>query len=337
MNIAIAPILFAVIANPVFAQLLSVVGVEFSGNIEGAEDLSAVQRFGDALVIASDEGASIQVLERVSDGHYAVKNTILLLPEGSTEIDIEALALDDDSLYVLGSHSWARHKVNSSYSQEENRDRLSDVEHESTRDGIYRFGIDTETGSPNTDLERKSLRALIKNHRLLKLFAKTPGKENGIDFEGLAAKNGWLYLGLRGPVLRGNFVPVLSLEFDNIEKCSSNFSTQPELCQLLHVNLDGRGIRSLHSVQGGFLILAGPVSDGDFSYQFYFWDGRDCVPGKDSAGCQLDLLADMPAVDWAGPEGFTVLRESSEAWDILMVYDGIEGGAPALFRLLGPR
>ena len=337
MNIAITPVLFAVIANAVFAQLLPVAGVEFSGDIEGAEDLSAVQRVGDALVIASDEGASIQVLERVSDGRYNVKSTIELLPKGSTEVDIEALALDGDTLLVLGSHSWARHKVSSNYSQEENRDRLGGVEHESTRDWLFRFGMDVDTGKPNTDFERKSLRALIDNHRLLKLFAETPGKENGIDFEGMAAVDGWLYLGLRGPVLRGNYVPVLSLGFDNIEKCASNFSSQPELCKLLHVNLDGRGIRSLHSVHDGFLILAGPVSDGDFSYQFYFWDGRDCVPGKDSEGCQLDLLADMPAVDWAGPEGVAVLGESREAWNILVVYDGIEGGAPALFRLTRPR
>src|SRR5262245_60839271 len=75
--------------------------------------------------------------------------------------------------------------------------------------------------------------------------------------------------GFRGPVLRENYTPVLRF----------TFAVPVIESDLLYVNLGGRGIRDLTRARGGLLVLAGPVGDGPGSYQLYFWDGKDCLPG----------------------------------------------------------
>ena len=100
-------------------------------------------------------------------------------------------------------------------------------------------------------------------------FAGLPSKENGVDIEGLAAKDGALYLGFRGPVLRENFVPIARVD--------PSGSDEPEL---LFVKLGGRGVRDIAATTDGFLILAGPNGDQDWSFELFHWDGRDMVTGS---------------------------------------------------------
>ena len=104
------------------------------------------------------------------------------------------------------------------------------------------------------------------------IFTKIPSKENGIDIEGIASDGDKLYIGFRGPVLRGNYVPVMV-----IKDCDN-----PSDYELLFVNLDGNGIRDICKVEDGFLIISGPMGDGVGNYQLYFWNGVDSIPGKGS-------------------------------------------------------
>ena len=64
-------------------------------------------------------------------------------------------------------------------------------------------------------------------------FGSIASKENGIDAEGLAVRDQKLYIGFRGPVLRGNFTPILRCRFGSP-------ITEPEV---LFVSLGGRGVR----------------------------------------------------------------------------------------------
>ena len=156
-------------------------------------------------------------------------------------------------------------------------------------------------------------------------FSRVPSKENGIDIEGLAFHQGLLYAGFRGPVLRDNYVPVLTFQF----------ATPVVQANLLFVNLGGRGIRDLTAVQGGFLVLAGPVGDGPGSYQVYFWNGQDCLPGRREAGevGQIRLLGEVQVEPEAKAEGITVVAESASVYEVIIVYDGSKNGGATRFRM----
>src|SRR5437899_3108388 len=81
-------------------------------------------------------------------------------------------------------------------------------------------------------VEKMSLRDTLDSHPILKQFVPVASKENGIDIEGLAVKNGRLYFGFRGPVLRDNWVPVLSCTFGKV----------PGDVKMAYMQLAGRGV-----------------------------------------------------------------------------------------------
>jgi hypothetical protein len=141
--------------------------------------------------------------------------------------------------------------------------------------------------------------------------AIAPYMENGIDIEGVADKDGTVYVGFRGPVLRGNFVPVMVFDFE-----------QPDEYDLRFVQLEGRGIRDIAAVQDGFIILAGAVGDGDTSYRLYVWNGQDCVPGDGGWKGDISAIGEIPATVGAKPEGVAVTAESAQEWRLLIVSDG---------------
>ncbi len=60
-------------------------------------------------------------------------------------------------------------------------------------------GIGSEGGDAQTNL---LTRALVDDPHFGPCMA-IPGKDNGLDIEGLAVDGRWLLLGLRGPLLRG--------------------------------------------------------------------------------------------------------------------------------------
>jgi Protein of unknown function (DUF3616) len=282
------------------------------------KNISAIAVVGDRLIVGADEGNKIKVLKRNADG-YAVEYAIPF--NDDKEIDIEGIACENGIIYVVGSHSFKRKTNEADRMYAQSRIEIGDVSSESERDQLFRLNL-----NPDPKIERTSLRSIIENDKILKLFSKIPSKENGIDIEGLAVFNGLLYIGFRGPVLRDNWVPILKCKF-------ADPITRPEL---VFVNLGGRGVRDLTSVKDGFLILAGPVGDGPGSYQVYFWDGGVQQPGSPTAGRsgQLALLGEIPVDDGVKAEGIALLKESNSDYEVLIVFDGVENGAPARFRII---
>jgi hypothetical protein len=282
--------------------------VELGSDLVNAEDMSGIARWRDLLVICPDEGAEINVLKAV-DSQYDVVNTISLLADPDTEIDMEGAASDSQHVYIVGSHSIRRTRLDEDGNYKKNRKRLTRVRPHAESYHLYRLTL-SDSGAL-IEKESIDLREILQSDEVLGPFFTVPGKENGIDIEGVAVKDGRLFVGFRGPVLRGNLVPVISLHFD-----------RPEEYVLKFVQLGGRGIRDLVAVEDGFLILAGPVGDGDGSYQFYRWNGEDCVPGRQELLCSIEAIGQLEVAPGDKPEGVAVLSENAHAWQLLIVSDG---------------
>jgi Protein of unknown function (DUF3616) len=314
-----------VIAPPARAGELTELGpVAFKGEIFKSENISGLGVVGDLLVIGADEGDRVQVLKHDGDRYRLVGDVVL--GEGGKEVDIEGIACAGSTVYVMGSHSGRRAKVDEANTYEKNRELIATSGPEPSRDRVFRFTLDHRGQA--SGVEATSLRPVIDRDPILRTFRDVPGKENGVDIEGVAAEGDRLYAGFRGPVLRGNYTPVLKFSFVDAA----------DEAELLFVDMGGRGVRDLTRVKGGLLVLAGPVGDGPGSFQLYFWDGRDCLPGLRAGGARGRILrlCEVPARDGAKAEGVAVLRETDSAYELLLVYDGLKDGGATRFRLTKP-
>lgn len=309
----------------------------FHGKFHESGDLSGVAAVGNYLVVASDEGHVIQILEKTGPATFVLKGKHSL-PDGlktdrtekeDPEWDLEGVAADGNTVYVVGSHSRKRSKVlirnEKQRTYADNRGRLKESKKEEDRRILVRFKL-----KPNGEIDGdvstkdKELWDAIQGFDELKPFTRIPSKENGIDIEGIAAVDDLLYIGFRGPVIRENWVPVMVTTFDN-----------PAQDPKLHfVNLGGLGIRDLVSVgDGRFLILAGPVGDGPGGYQLYCWNGKDCVPGKNGAEGFVQHVGVIHADNQEKAEGLTVVGRDNDLLRLLVVFDGPERGDPKLYSL----
>ncbi|MFK5893054.1 MAG: DUF3616 domain-containing protein [Pseudomonadota bacterium] len=312
-----------------YAKVLKPLGsfISLPEDILAAEDISAIAKFASFVVVGSDEASGkkgdnnyIQFLTATSDGSYMVHSNILLFKgnkkEGK-EMDIEGLAVEGNYVYVLGSHSSKRQKISKNKKYKKNKKKFYDskIKDEKNRDWLYRLTLDSN--AKVIDKEKITLRKIIKKDKVLKSFSHIPSKENGIDIEGIAVKNGWMYLGFRGPVFRENYVPVMKLKFKDPKNSY----------QLLYLTLAGRGIRDMVSVANGFLIIAGPVGDGDSSYQLYHWDGKDMIPGKNRKRKDIGrvkLLGEIIPPKGGKAEGLVVMQEDKSKYQLIISYDGIK-------------
>ena len=190
-----------------------------------------------------------------------------------------------------------------------NRQRLSDIDVESSRNRLYRLPFDLQTGKPGK-LRRIDLSKRLRKDPLLRTFFGVPSKENGIDIQGMTFADDRLYLGFRGPVLRQNYVPVMALRFD-----------EPKQYQLSFVRLDGQGIRDMAALDKGFLILSGPANDAPGPFCLWWWDGVDQIPGK---GCKVRDALMLGAVSTPGgarAEGLALLSQADGVAEVVLVYE----------------
>jgi hypothetical protein len=190
-------------------------------------DLSAVRQVDHHLWLGCDEGTALERLtlqgDRATDHQHFPIGTFLDLPNGiEEEVDIEGIAYADNYLWFVGSHSLKRKNPKPDETPDDNWERLSTVEQEENRYTLGRIPLvegtlAVECPHPHrpdelltaAQLKRKKSgnqlsRALEKDEHLGPfLAAGIPGKDNGFDIEGIAVVGDRLFLGLRGPVLRG--------------------------------------------------------------------------------------------------------------------------------------
>ncbi|MBM6582202.1 DUF3616 domain-containing protein [Microvirga sp. BT689] len=315
------------------------------------KDLSAVARIGDSLFLACDETASVERLRRMKDGQFGEHrhfglDELVDLPDGAKgEMDIEGLCAVDGFLWIVGSHALKRSKPKRDESEADDAlRRMEQVGRESNRHFLGRIPLVEEAPglfmpTHSNDGRRaawakfgkgkSALNDWVADDPHLGPFLTIPAKENGFDVEGLAARGDRIWLGLRGPVLRGHAV-VLDLEI--AEKTPGRLKARRidgERRYRKHLlDTRGLGIRDMRFDGNDLLLLVGPTMSLEGPAFVLRW--RDAVHADVSgviAPDRIEIVAELPYRLHADhPEGIDLWAEAGpEA--LLVIYD-----APALER-----
>jgi hypothetical protein len=327
------------------------------------DGLSVVVQVGDTLWVTNDETISLERLSRQKRNRGDARNygehtqfaldDFLRLPkppkkrEQFEEADVEGLDYKDGYLWLVGSHSLKRKKPDEKESVKENFERLAKVSSDGNRfllaripvmaeDGTYTLKKKVEqNGKKRTaaqlhgdDKSSDLTKALAKDKHLEDFFS-IPGKDNGFDIEGLAVVGDRVFIGLRGPVLRGCAV-ILELELKEAEGKASTLELKKigregRPYRKHFLQLGGLGMRDLCVRGSDLLILAGPTMDLDGPVTVFRWLGGT-EPKEESLvfAEQLPIVMQIPygqgenkGMDHA--EGMTLFGE--DAGSLLVVYD----------------
>jgi hypothetical protein len=342
--------------------------LEFNEHDEPLVDsLSAVVVVRDCLWVASDEVTSVERLSS-ADGvtfnthkSFALKDLIDLPAQGKNfdqEIDIEGLDHHDSWLWLVGSHSIKRKKVEKEGTTEKRIKRLAKTEIEGNRFMLARVPLVEGAGGTEQQLARSTadpnnpdrmlnagqLKADEKSNALVDAirqaengrgdahfgnFLSIPGKDNGFDLEGLAVSGERIFIGLRGPVLRG-WAGILEVAVNTDTAESSrlnlkNIGPEGRLYKKHFLNLNGLGVRDLCVDGDDLLILAGPTMNLDGPVAVFRWPGA--LESSDEQlifSDGLEQVFTVPnGIGFDHAEGMTLLTDPKR---LLVVYDS-PGGA----------
>jgi hypothetical protein len=331
-------------------SLLYSVTLTFQENFQKLrENLSAVLLSPDQhLWLASDEHAALERLSPVGERTFGNHKSFQLaeylnLPgQPDAEIDIEGLAFADDYLWLVGSHSRKRKQPNAKKIDLENAERLSIIESEPNRYLLARIplvGGELKRSSPSPIQPDRILTAALlattatgnllidalMNDPHLKPFLKVeiPGKENGFDIEGLAVHQNRIWLGLRGPVLRG-WAIILELEVKTSDRPDllklKKIGSQQQRYKKYFLDLEGLGVREISIDQEDLLILAGPTMDLDGPVKLFRLEKG--LQLADNAMAKPTAVLDIPYGRHSDhAEGITLFTQVTGKASILVVYD----------------
>ena len=285
-------------------------------------ELSAVTRTPDgSLWVGSDEYITIERLTPMGDGIYGNHKTFQLkdfirLFDHESEVDIEGLDYGDGYLWVVGSHSLRRNKTKGKKLKKD-IERLSEIERDPNRYLLARLPVLNgelvpTCGHPDSDEETLTAACLEQvdgRNLLMDALAKDehlgpflemglPSKDNGFDVEGLAVQGHQIFLGLRGPVLRGLAI-ILEIEVENTAPGTLALKDLGDgnLYRKHFLDLNGLGIRELCLYKGDLLILAGPTMALEGAMQLFrlkdaLEHSNDTLWDQDSGA--LEVLFELP-------------------------------------------
>lgn len=331
-----------------------------AGGKDLRDGLSVAARVGPNLFVATDEGGA---LERLSTrdgsefrGHVTFPLAELLdLPAGGEEVDVEGMDYREPYLWLVGSHSLKRKKPDPAASDPAAEiERLARIVDEDNRYLLARIPLERDPatgehtprrGMPDPADPGRTLTAARlkgegrKGSQLMKAlrgdphlgpFSGVPGKDNGLDVEGLALVGERVFLGLRGPVLRG-WATILEVEPAETKDPSRlklrRIGPEGRRFRKHFLDLGGLGIRELSTDGPDLLVLAGPTLDLDGPVTLFRWLGGCRPDGEALVGRdRIRKVADVPYGQGrdAGrdhPEGITLFRDPGEKHGVLVVYD----------------
>jgi uncharacterized protein DUF3616 len=248
------------------------------------DNFSAIVFAGGHLWLGGDEGTQIDRVTADGAGNFGGHQrfdlaSILALPSGAgSEIDIEGLDFSLGHLWIIGSHSLKRKKADDDKSAQKNRERLKEIVAEPNRHTLARVPLDgagkpaAESGGLRAarlegDSKGDQLTRAIRADDHLGLSSGVPGKENGLDIEGLAVAEHRVFAGLRGPVLRG-WAIVLEFEWKDSGPGAIALASPVKKHFL---QLEGLGVREMAIRGKDLYILAGPTMDLDGPVFIYRW------------------------------------------------------------------
>ncbi|GAA3764495.1 DUF3616 domain-containing protein [Salinactinospora qingdaonensis] len=319
-------------------------------------NLSALRRDGQYVWTAGDESATIERLagEFDSSGQpvrfarhqgFNLADYVALPEGGHAEADIEGLARSGAWLWAIGSHSLKRKRIKDKHSPKKARRRLATVVREENRFTLVRLPITTGADGapePRVSVEEdgevrtaaffgrpgETITDLLADDPHLAAFLALPGKDNGVDIEGIAAHGERIYLGLRGPVLRGWAVLIELLpETDPDDPHRLHLAElAPGQRYLTHfLDLGGLGIRDICPDGDDLLLLVGPSMDLDGPVRVLRWPKAAVREGAEVVGADdLSHVAELSfGVGTDHAEGIVVYPPGAgeTAQRLLVVYD----------------
>jgi hypothetical protein len=330
MSIPIAPRhglaaagLFAVLlsaAVPAAAQVLEPEGLrwhvvpDFAGSIDARTNISGAAcaptspPFRTCLAV-NDEKKFAQFF--AIEGSTIAPGEILRLAAEDVrgDPDAEGVSYDGGYFYVTGSHGRSR-----------NRDKANEASYR-----VFRIRTDPRSGAPATPgpagVEATDrLRGLIAQMRPVARFQNQPLAKGGLNVEGLAVKNGRMFVGFRGPSVDSEAF-IMSLD---AEALFTGAGTRARMHALaLGKNV---GIRDLAAVDDGLLVLSGPMREEKKPFAVWLWNERD-------GARLLGIIPRTHIPKAAKAETILVLATEPRAYRVLVMFDGIENGGPMSFRL----
>ena len=319
-----------------------------------ASDLSAAAQIGTDLWLGTDEGTSVARLSPRGPGHYGGHIAFPLggcldLPGGDEEeIDVEGLAAADGYLWLAGSHSPRRSEADPespAHDPARQLRRLGKVKRAGNRYLLARGPLEPgETGdAPRARTadgrrasrlpggrRRNALTDLLAEDEHLGPFLRIPGKDNGFNIEGLAVAGERVWLGLRGPVLRGWAVILVVAPEPEPDDAGAlrlaRVDGRKRRYHKLFLDLHGLGIRDLHLDGPDLLILAGPTMALDSDAVVLRW--RDALGIRGDTLLPRDRFERVLELPYGAgsnesidhPEGIAVLEAGREK-SLLVVYD----------------
>ena len=314
-----------------------------SQELETHTNLSAVRSDGEVLWVAGDETATVERLVADGDGwggqtSFALAELVDLPGDADEEADVEGLARDGGFLWAVGSHSLRRKQIKDKHDGAKALDRLATVEGQANRQVLLRLPLEDVDGLPQPvrALEMdgvvqraasfgsrgKDLRDLLDDDEHLAPFLPVPGKDNGLDVEGIAVRDSRVLLGLRGPVLRG-WAFVLEVrpyvDEDEPDRLRLHELDGGRRYRKHVLDLAGLGVRDLCPQGDDLLVLAGPTMDLDGPVHVFRWHGAMQVDAPTVVrGDALTREVDLPYGEGCDhAEGIGLLDDGR----LLVVYD----------------
>jgi hypothetical protein len=311
--------------------------------------LSGIALAGDHLWLGCDEGCRLERLTRAVpgapfEGHEVFQlHDLLPMPApAKEEADIEGLHVDEDWLWLVGSHGVKRKKPKGD-APADVASRLAETERDGNRHLLARLPL--AAGRPQKvagDRRAAMLPATTTSSALLDAiraardphllpFLDLPGKDNGFDIEGLAARGMRVWIGLRGPVLR-EWCCVLELRLAaDGERLELQAGPDGALYRKHFMKLGGLGVRDLAIAGDDLLILAGPTMAHEGPGEIWRWTNG----AREGASVSADALHRLAALPQAGgfdkAEGMTLYDTDAAGPQVLVVFDN-----PAPERLIAP-
>ena len=157
--------------------------------------------------------------------------------------------------------------------------------------------------------------------------------DNGLTVEGIAAKDGKLYVGMRGPVLAEHNAVILEVPISAVFNGQPGGVTSHELDLGKDTQDKPRGIRDIVPHMGGFLILAGPVKDPD-DENYKIRKGDYTVLAWPGSGTELKGKHDLDGYGTnVKPEAIVPLEKGERSLRALILFDGPDEGKPTPVRV----
>lgn len=301
------------------------------------EDLSAAARWEECLFLSCDETAGVERLTEAGDcwgnhKHIALGGLVDLPGGPDGEMDVEGLDCDDGWLWVVGSHALRRAKPKADAPDEALRE-MEEIDRQPNRYFLGRFPLvrgddglepvredgDRRAGHLKFDKKNSRLEKMLRDDPHLGPYLAIPSKENGLDIEGVAARGLRVWLGLRGPVLRGWGVVIeLELEADDRGRLKARRIDGARRYRKHLLATGGLGVRDIKFDGDDLLVLAGPTLATEGPTRVLRW--RDAASGPDAGVHPPSAAPRALELPYHGP---TDHAEGLARWgdDWLVVYD----------------